>query len=310
MAARSDEGRAKWKTKGNKGKNKDRDDRSGGTSAGHRGRGGKFGKNKRGATFMVARSTEDRRAGIQGFPVPLGMWDFGQCDAKRCTGRKLARMGVIRTLRVSESSRGVVLTPTATKSVSAEDLAVVQSNGVAVVDCSWNRLDEVPFTKLNRGNRANERLLPFLVAANPVNYGRPLKLSCAEAVAATLFIVGRADLGHELMSKFKWGPAFYNINEELLQAYAACKTSAEVVQVQNDYIEAAERGRAEKKEKDYAEFAISSSSSDDDEESSDDDDGRDSEQEDSDSDSDSESDDDSDEDDDLIEAEINQSTNQ
>lgn len=261
-------------------------------------------------TVMVARSVEDRRAGTQSFPVPLGMWDFGQCDAKRCTGRKLARMGVIRTLRVSESSRGVVLTPTATKSVSAEDLAVVQSNGVAVVDCSWNRLDEVPFTKLNRGNRANERLLPFLVAANPVNYGRPLKLSCAEAVAATLFIVGRADLGHELMSKFKWGPAFYNINEELLQAYAACKTSAEVVQVQNDYIEAAERGRAEKKEKDYAEFAISSSSSDDDEESSDDDDGSDSEQEDSDDDSDSESDDDSDEDDDLIEAEINQSTNQ
>src|SRR3989338_2848350 len=269
MAARSDEGRAKWKTKGNKGKNKDRDDRSGGTSAGHRGRGGKFGKNKRGATFMVARSTEDRRAGTQSFPVPLGMWDFGQCDAKRCTGRKLARLGIIRTLRVTESSRGVVLTPTATKSVSAEDLPVVETGGVAGVDCSWARLDEVPFSKLNKGNRANERLLPFLVAANPVNYGRPLKLSCAEAVAATLFIVGRADLGHELMNKFKWGPAFYDINADLLKAYAACKNSAEVVQVQNDYIEAAEKERSEKQVD--SRYPISSSSSDEEEEHSEED---------------------------------------
>jgi pre-rRNA-processing protein TSR3 len=174
----------------------------------------------------------------------LAMWDFEHCDPKRCTGKKLSKMGLIVSLALSSPCRGVVLTPEGDSAVSRADADLAGRAGLGVVDCSWARLEDVPFAKLKCGAK---RLLPFLLAANPVNYARPLKLTCAEALAGALYIMGYGDDARALLAKFAWGGSFFTLNQGLLDAYAKCKDSAAVVKVQNEYIEQCEREVAERK---------------------------------------------------------------
>jgi pre-rRNA-processing protein TSR3 len=161
------------------------------------------------------------------------MWDFDQCDPNRCTGKKLHRAGIVKILKPKEPFRGVVLTPNATKIVSPEDYRVVHEWGVAVVDCSWKELDRVPWSQMKMGA---PRLLPLLVASNPVNFGRPWKLTCAEALAATLALAGLMSDAKKLMGRFKWGNSFFEVNKELLEGYATCKNSAEISSFQDEFV--------------------------------------------------------------------------
>ncbi|KAJ3275382.1 ribosome biogenesis protein tsr3 [Terramyces sp. JEL0728] len=138
------------------------------------------------------------------------------------------------------------MSPKGEFSVSPADRDIVIQSGIAVVDCSWARIEEVPFAKIRS---PHERLLPYLVAANPVNYGKPYKLNCVEALAACCFITGLDDAGHALLSQFGWGHAFYEINSELFGLYSECADSASVVRVQNEYIAQMEEEYARKKEK-------------------------------------------------------------
>lgn len=165
--------------------------------------------------------------------IQLAMWDFGQCDAKRCTGRKLSRFRLLKELRVGNGFGGIVLSPVGNQCVSKEDYTLIKRKGLAVVDCSWARLSDVPFVKLRC---AAPRLLPWLVAANPVNYGRPCELSCVEALSAALIICGEEETANLLLGKFKWGHAFLSLNRELLKAYSECQSSADIILVQNAWL--------------------------------------------------------------------------
>ena len=173
--------------------------------------------------------------GLKG--LKLRMWDFSQCDPKRCTGARLARRGVFKSMPLRQPFKGLVLSPNGNISVSPDDSSILEQHGLSVIDCSWARLAEIPFHQMKSGHH---RLLPFLVAANTVNYGKPSKLSCAEAAAATLYICGRVDGAKALMSEFGWGSEFIKLNEELLELYRTAKDADEVIERQNKWLADAE----------------------------------------------------------------------
>lgn len=172
------------------------------------------------------------------------MWDFNQCDPRKCSGRKLARLRLVKTLKLKQKFPGIVLTPTGEKCVSPEDRDIVKAKGVAVVDCSWARIDETPIAALKP---AHGRLLPFLVAANPINYGKPLQLSCVEALAATMYITGFKKEARFYLDKFSWGHSFVDLNEELLEIYSKCTDSQSVVKEQTKYIEKEQKLQQDRK---------------------------------------------------------------
>lgn len=103
---------------------------------------------------------------------------------------------------------------------------------MAALDCSWVHANDV----FERPARGALRCLPYLVAANPVNYGVPTKLSTVEALASALYIVDHRDEAECLLSIFKWGPNFIVLNRELLESYARARDSGEVVELQKKFI--------------------------------------------------------------------------
>ena len=155
----------------------------------------------------------------------------------------LKKHGYLSTLSKSAKFGGIVLTPTATKIISPEDHELVGKAGLCVIDCSWQHFEEVKVKSI----KANERLLPYCLASNPVNYGKEIKLNCAEALAGALYFSGWQEEAERIMDVFKWGPAFFSVNEIYFSRYLQCQTSEELEAAQKEMIELVAQLRLENK---------------------------------------------------------------
>lgn len=87
--------------------------------------------------------------------------------------------------------------------------------------------------------------MPYLVAANSVNYGRPWRLNCAEALAACFFICGHENWAHEVLKHFSYGEPFLEINSQLLKRYAACSSEEEIKRTEEHWLAKIEREYSE-----------------------------------------------------------------
>ena len=81
------------------------------------------------------------------------------------------------------------------------------------------------------------RSLPFLLAANPGNYGKAFKLSTLEAFSASLYIMGEKLQAENILKIYTWGEQFLNLNREPLEEYSLASTSKEVVEKQYLFID-------------------------------------------------------------------------
>ena len=143
---------------------------------------------------------------------------FDQDDPKKCTAKRLEKFNLsdnhssFKTL----PPMGIVLDPFSTKELSSDDIPLAEVGGIVGVDCSWNKAPET-FSRL-RLMGLEPRSLPSVIPANPVNSGKLGKLTTAEAIASALLICGENLHAEEIMSIFKWGPAFIQINSHLKES--------------------------------------------------------------------------------------------
>lgn len=81
---------------------------------------------------------------VKTLKVRMYLWHFNQCDVKRCTGKRLLRFGLVKELPMTQRFSGIILTPLATTLFSLSDAEIVKNKGIAVIDCSWNKITQTP----------------------------------------------------------------------------------------------------------------------------------------------------------------------
>ena len=171
--------------------------------------------------------------------IPVHAIWLAQDDPKKNTAVRVSKDNLLRLHKDFRRlpKRGIILEPLCGKVLGPEDREMFENNGALVgLDCSWAQIEE-SVEHVMRRTRLKPRTLPLLLAANPVNWGKPGKLSTVEALAASLYLLGRVEQARNLLSKFRWGERFLELNQEPLDAYSKAKSSAELVALQFEFFD-------------------------------------------------------------------------
>lgn len=167
--------------------------------------------------------------------MKLIVYHTNEDDPKKCSAKKLHKFGFVELeTKIRKTPKdAVLLNPFAEKSLSKEDLDIAERHGILAVDCSWENVEKsFDFFK----KRCNSRALPFVIATNPVNYGKPFKLTTLEAFATALYILGDIEKAEEILNIYKWGPNFLILNKEPLEDYRKAENSAEIIKIMKQYM--------------------------------------------------------------------------
>ena len=61
------------------------------------------------------------------------------------------------------------------------------------------------------------------------------KLTTAEAISASLFILGFKKEAFDLLDKFKWGHTFFELNQNLLEEYSILESEEKLTSILKEY---------------------------------------------------------------------------
>ena len=165
---------------------------------------------------------------------------LAQDDPKKNTAVLASKRGDLKLHKNMRNlpKKGIILEPLCGKVLGPEDheLLTIRNGSLVGLDCSWAHIESSVDTVMKK-TRLIPRMLPLLLAANPVNWGKPGKLSTAEALSAALYLIGREEQSRNVLGAFRWGERFFELNQEPLDAYSLAKSSSELVDLQFEFFD-------------------------------------------------------------------------
>lgn len=171
--------------------------------------------------------------------IKLAIYYADQCDKKKCTSIKIQSQIQKLPLKLYWltnpkliKQNSIVLTPNSDVYLTNKDKIQIEKVGITILDCSWKQGQKY----LKEWFFKNGRILPPLLAGNPVNYGKWHKLSSAEALSAAFYIIGFPEMALNVLSLFNWGQSFFDLNINLLSEYAGCISQEDVKKVIKQFL--------------------------------------------------------------------------